>query len=153
MVDGTIKKIEWDEYAAPNLNITVPLMRWGWKSCGTASLALVTKKKPRLIEKHCPNVEVGWHTRTLARYLVNQGYTVVTVTKNSVTNVDWSRYPLTPDHCLMINGAVDTKENTWYVLHKNVLWHNLYVEESFNTLFFLNKPTQDVLLVWHPKWA
>lgn len=154
MIDGVARKVEWNNFRSPNLKIELPASRGDWRCCGSASLQLVTGKSASLIEKRFPHVKKrGWFTKPLARYLVELGYTVIEVTKNSVTSVDWSDYPLSSDHCLMINGMVDNQENTWWVLHKDVLYHNLYVERAFNSLFFLNKPTQDVLLVWHKKWA
>ncbi len=151
MIDGTIKLVDWGRYASPKF--TAQEVKGRWTTCGSPIIAAVTGHLASNIEKHCPNIRRGWSTKALTKYLTSNGYTVVQVTKNSVTNVSyWESQPLNPNHLLLINASVSTKAASWFLLHKNTLRHNDYIEESFNPLYFFNKPTQDVLLVWHQKW-
>ncbi len=152
MINGSIKKIRWDSYSSPYLKIKSRTNNHDWNTCGSATLSLITGLAPGFIEKSLPKTVKHWSTLTMNKYLNSLGFTTITVSKNSIVNTEWTNYPLTPKHCLLLNVRCDLKENSWYVLHDNVLWHNLYRDENFNPMFFLNKPTQDVTLVWHPAW-
>jgi hypothetical protein len=116
---------------------------------------MLTGLDPQCIERHCPSIRKGWSTTAFRKFLVSIGYTVIPVTKNSVTNVScffWQKLPLTKDHVIVMNSAVSASGASWFLLYNNQLWHNEYRETGFDAMFFLNKPTQDVLLVWHPTW-
>lgn len=152
MINGKVKEIAWNKYTSPNFEVS-KIKSNRWSSCGSPIISLITGVDPMYVERCCPNSKRGWSTRALTGYLTKKHYTVIQVTKNSVNNVYWQHYPLNPNHLLVINSSVDLKEASWFLLHKEQLWHNDYRQKFFNSLFFLNKPTQDVLLVWHPKWA
>lgn len=153
MIQGSsVESVHWGELRAPEFEVH-EIKSSNWTTCGTATLGLLTGFEPSRIEKYCPRPRIGWSTRAVSNYLLKRGYTVVEVTRKNVTNVGWMACPLVSDHVILINAELNTEEASWFILHKDVLWHNDYVEHSFNPLFFLNKPTQNVLVVWHPKWA
>ena len=91
--------------------------------------------------------------RFMKKFMKEQGYTIISVTKRSVRKVIWGSKALKSDHCLLIDAMIDAHEDSWLVLHKNVLWHNFHVERKFDGMYFLNNPTECVYLVWHPKWS
>ena len=80
------------------------------------------------------------------------GYTAIELSKNGILTPDHEHFPIKQNHCLMMNVRLDSLANSMLVFHKGVMWHNFHVEHDFNSLYFLNKPTQDVILVYHPKW-
>lgn len=153
MQEGKIQYIDWSQYSAPSLNL-IPRKNNNYEyiSCGTASLSLITGLSTRFIEKHCKNPKVGWYTKRAIEFLRNRGFTAVELTKNRITCLNYGySFPITKNHCLMINAKMDKKENSMFLLHKDKIWHH-FEPESSNSLFFLNKPTQDVFVIWHPKW-
>ena len=153
MIDGTSQHINWNQYVSPRFKIKHPKLK-KYFSCGTATLGLLTGKNLPFIEKFLPKTKKHWSTRSLSDYLLNNGYTVIQVTKNNVTNVGyWEKQPLNKDHVILINAQLDSREASWFILHNNRLWHNDYEVDDFGPLYFINKPTQDVLLIWHKDWA
>ena len=88
----------------------------------------------------------------LIKYLRSKGYTVIEISKADLLKSNWLHHPIKRGHCLLINNRMDAKENSMYVLHDNELWHHYETDDYFNNLFFINKPTQDVMIVHHKKW-
>jgi len=152
MIRGTPKYIFWEQYLSPRFRVKT-LRSHNWSSCGSATLALVTGIAPGIIQKAAPGRKGHWSTRAVKNFLRTHGYTVFDVTKSSVTNCDWPYNPLQSGHLLLINSEVDSREASWFLTHNGELWHNDYRDYDFTPLFFLNKPTQDVLLVHSPKWS
>mgnify|MGYP001615428051 CR=1 FL=1 len=153
MIFGSLhsKKIDWSKYESPNF--TPNLINYHrWKTCGSATLSLLTHRKAHFIDKDRPTTQRHWSSPAFKKYLLNHGYTTIEVTKLSVTNCNWLNYPLTENHVIALNLRINQSEASWYVLFQNNLYHNMYQEAEFNPLFFLNKPPQNVILVHHPKW-
>ncbi len=159
MVEGRLEKIKWSRYESPNLNLSwTPMMEqdcyhFGNKSpsCATTAIKLITLKSKRVIEKHCINKDSMSTTRII--YILKKfGYDVKVVSKSNITYCAWYQMPLNQNHLLVINARVDSEENSCYVIHKSKVWHN-GSGSDINPLFFLNKPTQDVLLISHKKWS
>jgi len=153
MITGSLysPSIRWEEYLCPKFK---PYLndQHKWKSCGSATLSLITRQKAHLIEKKLPKSQRHWSTLAFKRYLLSQGYTTIEVTKRNITNTYWKHYPLQPNHIVVMNIQLNTLEASWYVLYQNTLYHNMDEEEDFDSLFFLNKPPQNVIVVYHPKW-
>ncbi len=158
MQEGKIpkKRMLWHRFESPKLNLEknkyAACDRKDYKSCGTAILSLLTDISPKSVEKHCPNPKKGWYTSRIIKFLEEKGYTVVEISKNNVLSNCQYNPSLNRDHCLLINARVDDEENSLYLLHKDQVWHHFDVQANSDPLFFFNKPTQDVLLVYHPKW-
>ena len=150
------KKIEWSQYSSPGLYLE---KRRRYKSssfisCGSSAIGIVTGIHPEIVEKSCKNPNTGWYTGNVIKFLRSKGYTVIELSKNGILKSGWMDFPIRENHCLMMNTRMDGKENSMFVLHKDRLWHN-YEDETeswLNNLFFINKPTQDVLLIYHKKW-
>lgn len=147
-------KIDWRQYEVPNLNLDEheTFHYSPYISCGSASLSLLTRVKPEKVEKSCPNPRKGWFTSRVVKYLRDKGYTVIELSKEDLLKTNWTDFPINNNHCLMMNIRMDEKENSMFILHKGQLWHHYDSEPYFNNLFFINKPTQDVLLIFHKKW-
>lgn len=147
------KRIDWRSYESPSLMLDQKKTFYHipYKSCGSASLSLITGLSPGVIERSCPNPKIGWFTTRAVKFLKEKGYSVIELSKENILNAGWPAYPLNENHCLLMNVRVDSMENSMFVVHKGKVWHH-YDPTTLDGLFFLNKPTQDVLLVYHKKW-
>ena len=154
MKKGKIEKIDWNKYKAPDLNLRLPNKKdLDCISCGSISLSILTGLSPKFIEKYCPNPKHGWYTSRIKKFLLSRGYTVLDVTKRNVTNTVFFNYPVTSEHCLLLLMKVDKDDYSTFIAHKNSLWHNFDDwSEDYNPLLFINKPVEDVMVIWHPKW-
>lgn len=153
MQEGRKREINWEDWTAPKLYINpTKVDTLNYISCGSTALSLLTQLPLKQVESYNPNPKRGWSTTRAIRFLRNKGYKTLEVTKMSVTNTYWFKTPLKPDHCLLLNVRLDVKENSMMVCHKNVLWHNFETIDELSNLYFLNKPTQDVIIITHPKW-
>ena len=151
--------INWEDYSSPNFVPHKFPRNTEFESCGTAAFCTITGFDPEQVDKRY-NVKYneGWHTIDFAKRLRNHGYTVITVSKNNVTNVRdrwhtraWDNRPLKKNHLIVINGMIMRDENSFFIMHNNKLWHN-FRQIRLDPLFFLNKPTQDVLIISNDKW-
>ena len=156
MLKGSLNSpyIWWKQYEAPKFQ---PYLSNDnkWKTCGSATLSLVTGKSPSKIDKDLPKTQKHWSTLAFKKYLVKKGYTVIEVTKRNITNTNAYAFPLTSNHIIALNLEMDSDPNdgaSWFLLHDNILYHNTEPEYNFNALYFLNKPPQNVLVIWHRKW-
>jgi len=148
------KEIEFEKYVSTELDLTrhTNHHRKNFISCGSAALGLLLNKNPLLLDKVCKDAHKGWYTTQVIQYLKSQNCKVIQLSKDDVLPKFNHLYnPITSDHVLLINSRVNKNENSMFVIHNNVIWHN-YNSEQIPPLFFINKPTQDVLLVHHPKW-
>ncbi len=148
------KGVDWKGYESPKLNLK-DRKAFGWDSyisCGSAALSLITGLSPTTVEKSCPHPKTGWYTSRVIKFLRAKGYTVIEISKKDVLNSYCLDFPINKNHCLLMNVRMDNKENTMFVTHKGKLWHHYECEPYFNNLFFINKPTQDVLLIFKKDW-
>jgi len=155
MRESSIRKItSLEKYEAPKLDLE-KRKRYSvmeYTSCGSAALSLITGIRPSTVERFCPNPRVGWYTSRAIKYLKEKGYTVLELSKEDVLKGHWSTFPLNQRHCLLMSVRMNNEENSMFVLHNGILWHNFESEPYYNGLFFLNKPTQDVLLIFKKSW-
>ncbi len=154
MVDGPIKpkSIYWEKYLSPNFRVNNYPRRRKWNSCGTITLSLLTDLTTSYIDRFCPEYQY-WSNKRLTKFLTDRGYEVIPLSKRLVTTVKYhEQQRIESGHVLVIAAEVDHNSASWFILHNNILWHNDYVVEDFGPLFFLNKPTVYVNLVWHKKW-
>lgn len=147
-------RIKWEQYESPKLDLTKRKLfdDKEYVSCGSAALGLITGINPKTVEKSCPNPRSGWYTTRVIKYLRNKGYTVIELSKEDVLKNKWYQFSLNEKHCLLLNVRMDSEDNSMFVVHRGNMWHNYEKETDYNPLFFLNKPTQDVLLICHKKW-
>lgn len=155
MKDGSIKITLFDDLRSPRLNLKEPKLSYQYhdlSNCGTAALSLLTGLSPNFVQSKCtyPGKD-GWAVSKMVQFLKQRNFKVIEVTKNSVTNVYWENRPIRTDHCLLVISHMNTTEASALVMHKGVTWHNLRTEDM-DDLFFINKPTQNVYIVQHPKW-
>ncbi len=160
MVDSTRQtNVKWQELEAPRFVPHIQHRHDDYSNCGAAILSLITGESPKSIEKKYPKIKKGMPSATFAAMLRGRGYTVVTVAKNNVTKVSdlpawrcWKCRPINDNHVLVMNIHVTNKENSMFLLNQGILWHHFEPLE-YDPLFLLNKPTQDVMVVWHPNWS
>ena len=151
--------INWKDYESPKFIPHIPNNRPFYKNCGSAIVSLITGESPEAIEQKRPEVKRGMPSAVFSSILRAKGYTVITVAKNNVTQIEdtsevrcWENLPLNSRHVLAMNIHVTNKENSMFLLNRNELWHH-FDPIPFDPMFFLNKPTQDVMLIWHPLWS
>ena len=148
------RPIPFDQFKAPYLDLTDNLkyQNHNYVSCGSAAIGLLMNKNPQALDKICKDAESGWYTTQVIQYLKSQKFSVIQLSKTDVLP-EWNHkhFPITSQHVLLVNSRVVKKENSMFVIHNNIAWHN-YIPNEMNGLFFINKPTQDVLLIRHPKW-
>ncbi len=149
----TKRPTNWKKYYADKLDLNKRKKSFSYKSCGSAALSLITGISVKTIEKSCQDPNIGWYTTNMIKYLRSKGYTVIEMSKNRILSSDYHQSRLHNAHCILINAHTDIEENSAYVSHAGDVWHNFIKIEDPGPLFFLNLPTQDVLLIWHPKWS
>jgi hypothetical protein len=156
MNTGKIEQINWQSFYVydfyPEVNVSFYnhyKNREQWTTCGTPILAILTGLSFKYIEKQKPNKH--WTDRSITQFLKNRGFDIVELTKNNVTNVYWEQFPINERHVILLNIEMDALEASWFLLHDNILYHNLY-KMSFNSYFFLNKPIQSAFILNHGKW-
>lgn len=122
-----------------------------YKSCASAALSLLTNLSIKTVEKFCS--DTTWSTSMIVKFLKSKGYVVIEISKGGILShkCDGGQ-PLTQNHCLLINANSDSEENSLYIMHMNKVYHHFHLAAEKDPLFFFNKPTQDVLLVYHKKW-
>ena len=156
MIDGTVKHVDWNQYESPNFEINLEHKYDSHHCCASCALSMISGISPKRIDAWKTGDKSSWHTISIKKWLVQHGYTVITVTKNSVTNVgkgnSWLNCPLNNNHVILMNCMVNHKENSAVVCHAGQLWHNFEHDFEFNPLFFLNKPAQDVFVIFNKKW-
>ena len=157
MKEGYAKNIDFRRLTAPKLRLVASRQQRREyatiSNCGTAALSLITGISPIEIQSHCPMEDKeGWCADQMERFLKKAGYTVKELTRRTVNNVWWTLRPITDDHVLLMVVRVNLDEYSAAVVHRGELWHNMY-KERLNGLYFLNKPTETVLLVHHPSWS
>ncbi len=149
----TKRPTKWTKFYADKLDLNERKKSFDFESCGSAALSLITGISVKTVEKSCPEPLTGWYTTNMIKYLRKKGYKVIEMSKNRILSSDYYLPRLHKAHCILINAHTDMQENSAYVLHAGEIWHNFIKIENPGPLFFLNIPTQDVLLVWHPKWG
>lgn len=125
-----------------------------YKSCVSAALSLLTNITFKTIDKFHP--KETWSTSMIIKFLKSKGYIVIELSKGGILSHRDDHYggePLSKYHCLLINANADAEENSLYIMHENKVYHHFHQAAENDPLFFFNKPTQDVLLVYHKKWA
>lgn len=153
MKTGTITATTFDKLASPNLALKPKRRDYDeCSNCGSAALSTITGLSVKFVHSMCKDPDgIFWHFDDIVKFLKKRNYTVVEVTKNSVTNVFWRERPLTPNHCLLMFLKMDTEWYSAFVMHKNICWHN-FEKEKVDNLFLINKPTDRVYIVHHKKW-
>lgn len=163
MIEGSYKhKIEWRDYESPKaldvFKANALTCKASYNTCGSAALALLTGINAFKVEKQLPGQRLHWTDSSATRFLRARGYTVTPVSKYGVTNLsnrpcdgEWHKMPLNPNHVLLCNMLMCRDEASWFVVHQNYSVHN-FSFESLSPLLFVNKPSQSIHLVTHPKW-
>jgi len=161
MKEGRITKkaTDWSDMKAYGLEIEeskffkpdVDYSSNHYNSCASAALSLLTNIPVKKVEKYYS--KEGWPTSKIIGFLKSKGYVVVEVSKAGVLSHRYfGENPLSKYHCLLINANADAVENSLFIMHRNKVYHHFHLQTEDDPLFFFNKPTQDVLLVYHKKW-
>lgn len=161
MKEGRITKKSIDWSGLKSIDLEVEKSRYfqndieysdnHYNSCASAALSLLTNISVRTIEKFCP--DKAWSTSMISKFLKSKGYVVIEVSKGGILSHTYNGgEPLSKHHCLLINANSDAEENSLYIMHRNKVYHHFHLQVENDPLFFFNKPTQDVLLVFHKKW-
>ena len=158
MVEGnpTSKKRNWLELEMP-VDFKISIKRGqnfsSLRSCASAALSTITGIDETQIARHfrkpADQSKVwGLTTQQMRNFLETRGFLTTEISQADVINTDWSRFPINDRHLVLMNVRMDRQDNSAYVMHGGYLWHNY---QKFATkkypLFFLNKPTQDVVIV------
>lgn len=157
LTDGKPRKVNWEDYCANNFQPFLPscskAFSWRplWKTCGTTILSLITGLNPGKIESCLPKGRSHWSDTSITDFLQKRNYKTIQLTRLLVTNTYWENYPIHRDHVLILNVLMDKEEASYFLLFDNVLYHN-FSSVHFNNYFFINKPLQSAILVWHKKW-
>ena len=160
MIEGTMKRIKWDTYECPNLALSThkqPSNFFGY-SCGTNAIGLLTGKSAKTIQALNPRSSKGETTTTRLQLILKHfGYSTKIITKGNLRSSHWASLPINRYHCMLLNvclgvdSSSNDPEHSAYILHNDTLWHNWDAEPA-HYRFFLSKPIQDAMIVYHPKW-
>jgi hypothetical protein len=156
MNPGKIEQIDWQKFHVydfyPETKVSLYnhyKNRTCWTTCGTPILAILTGLSFKYIERQ--KFGKHWTDRSIVKFLRARNFEIVELTRNNVTNVYWETFPINEHHVILLNIEMDAREASWFLLHDDVLYHNLY-KMPFNSYFFLNKPIQSAFILNHPKW-
>jgi hypothetical protein len=128
-----------------------------YNTCGSGLLSLLTNKSPTPIEKQLPKSAKHWSGLSLTNYLKKRKFNVIQLSKFGITSISSSYgaedvIPINENHVLIASCLCCKEEASWFLIHKNIIYHHLVSYKQLNPLFFINKPTQEVWLVKHPSW-
>lgn len=135
--------------------------RESWISCGSASLQLLTGISANEHDDYLSNFNDpndGWFTSTIIKRLKQLGYSAFAITPK-ITGDFASQHgyrhpgPITDNHCLLLNVQLDSEDNSYFILHKGQIYHHCHVQPGYSSIYFINKPIQDVILVHHTDWS
>lgn len=162
MVHGKYRPINWDYFLCPKghdvmVENTQDYTRFMYDTCGSAALATLTGIHPKKIDKQLPKTQKHWSDTSLSNFLKKRHFDVVQLSKRGVTCLETDydtamSMPVSKDHILVCNCLVCKNEASWFIVHKNLIWHNFEVSE-LTPLFFVNKPSQNIWLVRHQKFT
>ena len=160
MITGRYASVAWDELTCFALrqihSNSEKFFNHYYNTCGTSAISTLTGLHPRFVERYRPKKNPYWSSTAMIGFLKTRGFRVQPVTKCGVTalskrNNEFERMPIGPLHVLLCNSLCCRDEASWFIVHYGVMYHNF---ESFemNPFFFVNKPTQYLWVVKHPKW-
>ena len=148
-----MKKFLWHRYTMPNWT---PNLRYSdstkeWKTCGSATLSLLTGRDPFVIEKSLDRTCKHWSTRAMRRYLEGAGWQTKPISgKFLIQRTEqegWNNETLTGEHVVLLNSWVSKNEASWFLHADGAIWHNTYKEPA-GPLFLLRRPVLDATLLW-----
>lgn len=161
MKDGNYKlDFDWRGIESPNLNLLKLQKKHcldEYKTCGTGAISLLTGLHPKYIEQKLPTGRKHWSDTSLCRFLQKRGYKTTQLTKRLVTSFSskciyiYLPYNIKENHCLLLNSLVCENEASFFVIHKNSIYHN-FAKYDVSPLFWVNRPTQSIFIVSHEKW-
>ena len=128
-----------------------------YDSCGTAILSLLTGNPAKSIDswrRRNYRSTSDYSDRMVIKYLKNHSFDTKEVTRRLVTSMSFyseGYYVLGDNHVLLCNCLTKQNEASWYILHQNILFHNVSIRECDN-LFFVNRPPQSIYVVKHKEW-
>jgi len=150
------ERVDWAKLESPNLDMR-KRRYYGlkqFKSCGTSAISMVTGLTVNTIDKHNNN-SADWAWDDTERFLTARGYTCTEVTKKGICDTWWQNHNLTEDHILWCCCRMGTHQGvadySAVVIHRGAIWHNF--ERIIDPLFFLNKPTEYVVVISHEKYS
>ena len=156
MTEGRRNNIDFARLESPWLSIKPKKLSFteydNIPNCGTSAISLLTGLSMRFVDSFNP-IGFGikyWYFCDIIKFLKSRGFITIEVTKRSVTNSFWCDTPITQNHCVLMLLKMDADEYSVYVMHKGIIWHN-FSREKIDALYLLNKPTEQVYVVQHPK--
>lgn len=158
MINGSLNhRVDFQKYESPNFKVAFQGSRHRL-GCGPNLLAMVTGIKTETIYPKNPARDKDfWSNSAVCSYLRSKHITVIPVSRTAVSNKPhafWALEKLNSNHVLVCNLLCDKNEASWFLFHDEKIWHNFDKHKpKSSSLFLLNHPTQNVFLVWHPKWA
>ena len=169
MIEGKYECVDFRGFRAPfaESHILANIRRsphGGWGSCGTNALQMLTGLRGKFIESKRPktpqkHLRGYWTDHAVKNFLRPRGFKIGTVTKRNVTSVhkqgwfswcDWNA-PLGDQHVLLCGLLMQEHEASWVIIHNRKTYHNMEIED-LNPLLLFNRPSNNVYLLWHPKW-
>lgn len=155
MRDGCYKLFNWESLESRKVNFTS--LENTCETCGSAALSLITNKRASLIDTYRPKNQKHWSSNAVVIFLRNKHFRVVEVTKLGLTSepaeiFEEIKPKISPYHVLLTNQLVCKDEATWFLIHKNKVWHNMK-ETPLNPLHFIQFPIQTIYVVWKKEWS
>ena len=160
MLLGDYKRIDWKAYESPRADIHFRDnfdSFYDHKTCGSAAIRILTGLSSIYIDESLPGNRLHWTDTSICRFLKSAGYTVLPVTKFGVTfeyyrTFEKIRPMIRLNHVILSSQLVCKDEASWFVVHKNAVWHDMR-RSRLNPLHFVYFPIQSIFVVWHPEWA
>lgn len=145
-------KIDWEAWQMPGWRprLTFADLLYGWRTCGSATLSLITGLSPVEIERRLPRSQRHWSTGAAAAFLRKNGWKTALLNPRSISDslssFHWDDQTLNNNHLLLMNCMTSRFEASWFLFENGKVWHNFSVE-STGPLFLLRRPLQDAVLL------
>jgi hypothetical protein len=150
---GSPKGIDFSKYLSFKFSPNIA-HKWNIDNCGSNLVSMITGEHPETINRKYNNNREGWSTRSVIRYLKKREISCFPLNISTMIDTAPHHQNLKNTHVVIANIRISTRINSWFLIYRDKFWHNFNTcEFTYGPLFFLNKPPQDVILLWKEEWA
>lgn len=143
------RKTDWNSIKSPGLDLSKAKRYVKYRSCASSALSMVTGLSAIKLDRY-NKMREDWTWADTAKLLRKLGYTLTEVTKESICNTHWQNHELKTDHLLWCCCRFGPDDYSAVLVHGGIVWHNF--ERVTDPLFFMNKPTEYVVVISHPRF-
>jgi len=147
------KRIDWPSLEVKKFSPTIYTYN-AKKTCGTAALAVITGEDPYDIDvSPIKGKSKHWSDRAILRYLTKRKYEIYPISvPNIKTSNTYVQQPITENHVVLLSMRVTSRQSTWCVLFKDLLYHGAEIL-PLRPMEFLNNKLYSSYVLFRPEWG